>query len=195
MEKGIYTKDNVGNGVFIFTENKQFVEPKFWGFHEENEKALCAVIVNEGNALFFYPEDVDNDTHILLEWDKEQTDEKHTSIEDGMKDTDGLCNTKALADAGSEIAQKVLALNLGGLQWYIPTLQENIAGYNNKTVVNAVLAISGKQPIKDNWYWSSTRSRDKSNFVLDWVDGYGCGDDQDYYNWVRAVSAVSLDSL
>lgn len=195
MEKGIYTKDNVGNGVFIFTENKQFVEPKFWGFHEENEKALCAVIVNEGNALFFYPEDVDNDTHILLEWDKEQTDEKHTSIEDGMKDTDGLCNTKALADAGSEIAQKVLALNLGGLQWYIPTLQENIAGYNNKTVVNAVLAISGKQPIKDNWYWSSTRSRDKSNFVLDW--GYG----DRYYSiqsnnyWVRAVSAVSLDSL
>jgi hypothetical protein len=195
MEKGIYTKDNVGNGVFIFTENKQFVEPKFWGFHEENEKALCAVIVNEGNALFFYPEDVDNDTHILLEWDKEQTDEKHTSIEDGMKDTDGLCNTKALADAGSEIAQKVLALNLGGLQWYIPTLQENIAGYNNKTVVNAVLAISGKQPIKDNWYWSSTRSRDKSNFVLDWVDGYRYYNSQNDNSWVRAVSAVSLDSL
>lgn len=195
MEKGIYTKDNVGNGVFIFTENKQFVEPKFWGFHEENEKALCAVIVNEGNALFFYPEDVDNDTHILLEWDKEQTDEKHTSIEDGMKDTDGLCNTKALADAGSEIAQKVLALNLGGLQWYIPTLQENIAGYNNKTVVNAVLAISGKQPIKDNWYWSSTRSRDKSNFVLNWGDGDRGNNDQYYDVWVRAVSAVSLDSL
>lgn len=195
MEKGIYTKDNVGNGVFIFTENKQFVEPKFWGFHEENEKALCAVIVNEGNALFFYPEDVDNDTHILLEWDKEQTDEKHTSIEDGMKDTDGLCNTKALADAGSEIAQKVLALNLGGLQWYIPTLQENIAGYNNKTMVNAVLAISGKQPIKDNWYWSSTRSRDKSNFVLDWGYGNWYYDDQDSIDWVRAVSAVSLDSL
>lgn len=195
MEKGIYTKDNVGNGVFIFTENKQFVEPKFWGFHEENEKALCAVIVNEGNALFFYPEDVDNDTHILLEWDKEQTDEKHTSIEDGMKDTDGLCNTKALADAGSEIAQKVLALNLGGLQWYIPTLQENIAGYNNKTVVNAVLAISGKQPIKDNWYWSSTRSRDKSNFVLYWGKGDRSSSYQDYNNWVRAVSAVSLDSL
>lgn len=194
MEKGIYTKDNVGNGVFIFTENKQFVEPKFWGFHEENEKALCAVIVNEDNALFFYPEDVDNDTHILLEWDKEQTGEKHTSIEDGMKDTDGLCNTKALADAGSKIAQKVLALNLGGLQWYIPTLQENIVGYNNK-MVNAVLAISGKQPIRDSWYWSSTRAGDKSNFVLLWVNGLRNDSNQNYIYWVRAVSAVSLDSL
>lgn len=195
MEKGIYTKDNVGNGVFIFTENKQFVEPKFWGLHEENEKALCVVIVNEGNALFFYPEDVDNDTHILLEWDKEQIGEKHTSIEDGMKDTDGLCNTKALADAGSEIAQKVLALNLGGLQWYIPTLQENIAGYNNKAMVNAVLAISGKQPIRDSWYWSSTRAKNKSNFVLNWVNGYRSNLYQNYFNWFRAVSAVSLDSL
>lgn len=195
MEKGIYTKDNVGNGVFIFTENKQFVEPKFWGFHEENEKALCAVIVNEGNALFFYPEDADNNTRILLEWDKEQTGEKHSSIEDGMKDTDGLCNTKALADAGSEIAQKVIALNLGGLQWHIPTLQENIAGYNNKTMVNAALAISGKQPIRDNWYWSSTRASDKSNFVLLWVGGVRSDYCQDYYNWVRPVSAVSLDSL
>lgn len=195
MEKGIYTKDNVGNGVFIFTENKQFVEPKFWGFHEEKEKALCAVIVNEDNALFFYPEDADNNTRILLELDKEQTGKKHSSIEDGMKDTDGLCNTKALADAGSEIAQKVIALNLGGLQWHIPTLQENIAGYNNKTMVNAVLAISGKQPIKDNWYWSSTRSRDKSNFVLDWVYGDRVDLNQYYNYWVRAVSAVSLDSL
>lgn len=195
MEKGIYTKENVGNGVFIFTENKQFVEPKFWGLHEENEKALCAVIVNEGNALFFYPEDADNGIHILLEWDKEQTGEKHSIIEDGMKDTDGLCNTKALADAGSEIAQKVIALNLGGLQWHIPTLQENIAGYNNKTMVNAALNISGKQPIRYNWYWSSTRARDKSNFVLNWVGGYRIDNSQYNMCWVRPVSAVSLDSL
>lgn len=31
MKKGIYTKENVGNGAFIFTVNKNFVEPKFWG--------------------------------------------------------------------------------------------------------------------------------------------------------------------
>lgn len=39
MSKGIYTKENVGNGVFIFTVNKNFVKPKFWGLHEENEQA------------------------------------------------------------------------------------------------------------------------------------------------------------
>lgn len=67
MSKGIYTKENVGNGAFIFTVNKNFVEPKFWGLHEENEQAQCVVIIHDGNALFFYPEDMDNDTHILLE--------------------------------------------------------------------------------------------------------------------------------
>ena len=56
MSKGIYTKENVGNGVFIFTVNKNFVEPKFWGLHEENEQAQCVVIIHDGNALFFYPE-------------------------------------------------------------------------------------------------------------------------------------------
>ena len=61
MSKGIYTKENVGNGVFIFTVNKNFVEPKFWGLHEENEQAQCVVIIHDGNALFFYPEDMDYD--------------------------------------------------------------------------------------------------------------------------------------
>lgn len=195
MEKGIYTKDNVGNGVFIFTENRQFVEPKFWGLHEENEKALCAVIVNDGNTLFFYPEDVDNDTHILLDWDKYQTGKQHPDIEDGMRDTDGLANTKALADTGSEIAKKVLVLNLGGLQWHIPTLQEIHLGYNNKIMLNASLGISCKQLIKDSWYWSSTRKNNKYNFVLYWGSGNRYNDVLSNDNWVRPVSAFSLDSL
>ena len=55
MSKGIYTKENVGNGVFIFTANKNFVEPKFWGLHEENEQAECEGIILDGNSLFFYP--------------------------------------------------------------------------------------------------------------------------------------------
>ena len=49
MSKGIYTKENVGNGVFIFTANKSFVEPKFWGLHEENEQAQCVVIIHDVN--------------------------------------------------------------------------------------------------------------------------------------------------
>ena len=171
MSKGIYTKENVGNGVFIFTANKSFVEPKFWGLHEENEQAQCVVIIHDGNALFFYPEDMDNDTHILLDWEKEQTGKIYPTTEEGMKDTDGIGNTKALAASGSEIAEKVIALDLCGLSWRIPTLQESVLGYEHKVMLNAALAICGKQPVKDDWYWCSTRKGNKRNFILSWGDG------------------------
>ena len=195
MSKGIYTKENVGNGVFIFTVNKNFVEPKFWGLHEENEQAQCVVIIHDGNALFFYPEDMDNETHILLDWEKEQTGKIYPTTEEGMKDTDGIGNTKALAASGSEITEKVIALDLCGLSWHIPTLQESVLGYEHKVMLNTALAICGKQPVKDDWYWCSTRKENKRNFVLDWYYGV-----RDYFNlasnyWVRPVSAASLNSL
>jgi hypothetical protein len=195
MSKGIYTKENVGNGVFIFTANKSFVEPKFWGLHEENEQAQCVVIIHDGNALFFYPEDMDNDTHILLGWEKKQTGKIYPTIEEGMKDADGIGNTKALAVSGSEIAEKVIALDLCGLSWHIPTLQESVLGYEHKVMLNAALAICGKQPVKDDWYWCSTRKENKRNFVLCWGNGSRNSNVQGSNNWVRPVSAISLNSL
>ena len=169
MSKGIYTKENVGNGVFIFTVNKNFVKPKFWGLHEENEQAQCAVIIHDGNALFFYPEDMDNDTHILLDWEKEQTGKIYPTTEEGMD----LC----------------------GLSWRIPTLQESVLGYEHKVMLNAALAICGKQPVKDDWYWCSTRKGNKRNFILSWGDGFRYDNIQDSDDWVRPVSAASLNSL
>ena len=194
MSKGIYTKENVGNGVFIFTANKNFVEPKFWELHEENKQVQCVVIIHDGNALFFYPEDMDNDTHILLDWKKEQTRKIYPTIEEGMKDTDGIGNTKALAASGSEIAEKVIALDLCG-SWHIPTLQESVLGYKHKAMLNAALAICGKQPVKDDWYWCSTRKGNKRNFVLYWGYGSRYNYTQDYNYRVRPVSAASLNSL
>jgi hypothetical protein len=195
MKKGIYTKENVGNGVFIFTANKSFVEPKFWGLHEENEQAQCVVIIHDGNALFFYPEDMDNDTHILLDWEKEQTGKIYPTTEEGMKDTDGIGNTKALTVSGSEIAEKVIALDLCGLSWHIPTLQESVLGYEHEIMLKAALTICGKQPMKNEWYWCSTRKANKRIFILDWLDGRYDYNYQDNYNWVRPVSAISLNSL
>lgn len=109
-----------------------------------------------------------------------------------MKDTDGIGNTKALAASGSEIAEKVIALDLCGLSWRIPTLQESVLGYEHKVMLNAALAICGKQPVKDDWYWCSTRKENKCNFVLCWCNGYWSGDVQGNYNWVRPVSNMKI---
>ena len=195
MNKGIYTKENVGNGVFIFTVNKNFVEPKFWGLHEENEQAQCVVIIHDGNALLFHPEDMDNETHILLGLEKEQIGKIYPTAEEGMKDTDGISNTKALAASESEIAEKVIALDLCGLSWHIPTLQESVLGYEHEIMLKAALTICGKQPMKNEWYWCSTRKANKRIFILDWLDGRYDYSYQDNYNWVRPVSAASLNSL
>ena len=139
---------------------------------------------------------MDNDTHILLDWEKEQTGKIYPTTEEGMKDTDGIGNTKALAVSGSEIAEKVIALDLCGLSWHIPTLQESVLGYEHKVMLNAALAICGKQPIKNEWYWCSTRKANKrNNFILNWDNGNRFNDDQGSYNWVRPVSAISLNSL
>lgn len=152
-------------------------------------------IIHDGNVLFFYPEDMDNNTHILLDWEKEQTGKIYPTTEEGMKDTDGIGNTKALAASGSEIAEKVIALDLCGLSWHIPTLQESVLGCEHKVMLNAALAICGKQPVKDDWYWCSTRKENKRNFVLDWSDGVRDGNLQGINSWVRPVSAASLNSL
>jgi hypothetical protein len=138
---------------------------------------------------------MDNNTHILLDWEKEQTGKIYPTTEEGMKDTDGIGNTKALAASGSEIAEKVIALDLCGLSWHIPTLQESVLGYEHKVMLNTALAICGKQPVKDDWYWCSTRKGNKRNFVLDWFNGSWFNGSQDFDSWVRPVSAISLNSL
>ena len=187
--------NDVVNGVYIFTANKKFVSPEFWGIHKETEKAECAVIVTDGNALAFYPKDMSEENVTLLDWDKKQSGKKHDTIEKALTDSNGHGNTVALAEAGSEIAKEVLELDLCGLNWHIPTLGEMQLGYDNKTMLCAALLMSGKEYLKDLWYWSSTIRSDKSNFVFDWSDGYRGSRYQNGINRVRPVSAFSLDSL
>lgn len=195
MEKGIYQKENVSNGVFIFTESRKFIEPKFWGLYEDSEKALCAVIVCDGQGLFFYPEDVDNKEHILLNWNKEQIGQQKLTLQEAMEDIAVVRNTEDLVSAGSLIAEKVIGLDLCGFRWNIPSLKELKVGYDNKTMLNFIFAISGNQPMKDSWYWSSSRKGNKSYFVLCWSNGSRVNFNQNYNCWVRPVSAVSLKSI
>lgn len=51
---------------------------------------------------------------------------------------------------------------------------------------------SGKQPMKNEWYWCSTRKANKRIFTLDWLDGRYDYNYQDNYNWVRPVSNMKI---
>ena len=189
--KGLFTKDTVVDGVFIHTENGNFVSPKFWGIHEENEKAACAAIVNNGTILFIHPQDIEEGDVQLLDWEKSQSGKMHESVKDGLTDFNGAGNTKSLAEAGSEVAKQVLDLPLLGKPWHIPTLGELQLMYDYKVMLGAALAIAGQTPLKDDWYWTSTRRSEKSNFVFNWSDGSRYYDDQYNSYRFRPVSALS----
>lgn len=193
--KGIFTSEIVSNGVYIYTNDHKFIDPKFWGLYEQEEKTICAVIVNNGNALFVYPKDMYGEHTPLLNFGQQQTGEQIPTIEAALKDYDGEENTKALSDAGSEIAKEILILTMGERKWHIPALGELQLMHENKEMLDATLAISGNEPLLDSWYWSSTRRSYNSNFVFDWSDDGRSSIDQYYIDRVRPVSASSLSSL
>lgn len=193
--KGVFTSENVSNGIYIYTNDRKFIEPKFWGLYEQEETAICAAIINNGNILLVYPEDIRDENVSLLDWEQQQTGKQIPTIDRALKDYAGKENTKALADAGSEIAKEILILTMGKRKWHIPTLGELQLMYDNKVMLGAALAISGNKPLSDLWYWSSTRRSNKSIFVFYWNYGIRNFSYQYNFNRVRPVSASSLSSL
>lgn len=77
--------------------------------------------------------------------------------------SDGLANTHALADAGSELCKSILALTLRGFNdWYLPAANEaNILAANVPELFN-----------KEGWYWTSTQHGAHGAFVQDFEFGY-----------------------
>lgn len=68
----------------------------------------------------------------------------------------GLANTRAMAEAGSELARQALMLDIGGFtDWYIPAQGEQWLQFS-------LLAAEGYQPgqphaFSREWHWSSTQ--------------------------------------
>ncbi|MCY1295135.1 hypothetical protein D9M70_444630 [compost metagenome] len=71
--------------------------------------------------------------------------------------SDGLANTRAMAEAGSELARKALALELNGFgDWYLPSRHEQALQYFSLQGADGYQA---EQPnaFAPRWYWSSTQ--------------------------------------
>lgn len=73
---------------------------------------------------------------------------------------DGLANTQAMAEAGSKIAERALALQIDGFDdWYIPSRGEALLAL----AANADLP-EGERHDED-WYWTSTQDADDPGFA------------------------------
>ncbi|MES2909864.1 MAG: hypothetical protein V4718_00660 [Pseudomonadota bacterium] len=100
--------------------------------------------------------------------------------------TDGLANTKAMAEAGSAIAKRVLALAIDGhADLFIPS----------QTQLQHAYTAAPQAFEKSGWYWSSTQSSSNLAFVQDFEDGYSSWIIKGYELRVRAFRVIQLENL
>lgn len=192
MEKqGLFTKETVGKGVFIYTRNGNFIFSKFWGLHEQSETPVGVAILADRNLLVAL--EGSKESLILLDWEKELTGTKYESWDEARTDDNGMKATLDLASLGSPAAQFCLDYacgQIGKVQWYMETVDDAQLKFDHKKELDIALAIAGGNAIEtDDWHWTCTRRYDKSNWVLHWSDGdrYDC--DQFINLRVRPVSA------
>lgn len=102
------------------------------------------------------------------------TSSKDTTKYDGYKDNyldavadwNGKANTKHLKVIG---LNKKIELAAGE---YIPSLGEMYLIYLNRKALNQALELIGSNPIKDDWYWTSTECSASYAWTLHLYDGH-----------------------
>lgn len=190
MKKGIYTKNEAPAGVYIFTEKKNCIEPKFWGLYEESEKPVGAIIIGE-HPIIVALKGSDNEMK-LLDYDVENN---NPIIEkDFHNDFNGEAYTEYLAGIGSPAAKFCRDYSCGNIpkgKWYLPSIGEFIVMFENKKRLDIALAVCGGDMIESGfWHWTSTHRSIKSNFIFLWY--YGSRDfiNQNNNYRVRPVSNI-----
>lgn len=95
---------------------------------------------------------------------------------------DGLGNTKAMAEAGSQMAVDILALQIDGhADWHLPSQAEA-----------HLMAANIKELMAKDWYWTSTPYSDS----LAWYQVFNYGNQDSYYKGAEArARAVRLIHL
>jgi len=110
---------------------------------------------------------------------------------------DGWANTLALAEAGSEAAQWLRSLTIGGNDdWYWPSRKEKShladvfmpgAGANPEQTLAEAFKKGGPEAFEEAWYWTSTEFSPGCAWLQNFTSGlqdYGL---KDFRNRVRAV--------
>jgi len=104
-------------------------------------------------------------------------------IKDADSDGDGMINTKAMAENGSDLAKQILALEIDGHKdWYLPARKEARMCYVN----------CQDQFVQSDWYWTSTQNSSDYAYVQFFEDGFQYGDPKVNTSRARAVRRLSV---
>ena len=106
-----------------------------------------------------------------------------------LSDFDGLANTRAMAEAGSALAVKIISLRLADHDdWYLPSRGELLLAWSARA------AMPETEHLERDWYWSSTQCAVDSSCA--WLQSFNYGD-QNYWpkdgkDMARAVRRVAI---
>ena len=144
-------------------------------------------IGNEAYALIVAPK-------ALGETEKMAWNNSYDTVTGALSYADGLANTRAMAEAGSELAKKILDLRIGGFDdWHLPSrLQQLVSFYELQSA--AVFARGGLEAFERDWYWSSTQHAAGADWA--WVhyfyNGYQDVSHKDTNYRARAVRRIKI---
>lgn len=97
---------------------------------------------------------------------------------------DGLGNTKAMAEAGSQMAVDILALHIDGhADWHLPSQAEA-----------HLMAANIKELMAKDWYWTSTQYSDDYAWNQYFYNGYQNNDYKGAKARARAVRLIHLSA-
>jgi hypothetical protein len=111
------------------------------------------------------------------------------NVAGALSDFDGLHNTGAMAEAGSPLAQKIRALEIGGeVIWYLPSRGELLLAWSARQ------ALPEAERFDEDVYWSSTQYADDDAYAWGQSFNYGYqgGWRKGFKTMARAVRRVSI---
>ena len=116
-------------------------------------------------------------------------------VDGALSAFDGLTNTRAMAAAGSELAQWALSRHIGEFDdWFIPSRADLLAIYGNLEAAGEPFAKGGAEAFEREWYWSSSQLA--ANDACAWFQSFGWGDQfyghKSIENRVRLVRRLAI---
>ena len=156
------------DGVFIMYHLKNddyplMVKPHKWTALQSSGEIADGVVIVEGDKIL-----VVAPTQTAVTWSSAAVSGGGTTTTDrvtAMNDWNGKANTKHLKVIG---LNKKIELAAGE---YIPSLGEMYLIYLNRKALNQALELIGSNPIKDDWYWTSTEYSATLAWRLNLSDG------------------------
>lgn len=164
------------NGVYVYTNKGELVNPEEWD--TANNDSAIGVAVIDDNCQFII------DKNLLIKNNIAWSDALHDTDIDGIltttssvtaqTDFSGQSNTNIIRtqasgeDSSNNAAHYCYSQTLNGLNGYLPSAGELYTMWENKTEVNNALTTIGTTTINTALMWSSTEYSSAGAWLLSW---------------------------